>query len=152
MRFFFTLFILISLLSLAQNRNIDSLVLVVKSLKIDSNKINALNELFTEYRYSDETWATQYANQAIETASQSGFTKGYALALYNKGVFEGEHGNFDSSDVYLNRALSEYTKINDRTGIASCKMAFGFNFYDKADFKEALTIFLEAAKLKETIK
>lgn len=153
MRFSITLFILfLNLLFSAQQRNVDSLIRVTKSSKIDSNKIKALNELFSEYRYTDETLATQYARQAIENGSKSDFTKGYALALYNKGVFEGEHGNFDSSDVYLNKAIIEYKKIDDKAGLANCKMAFGFNFYDKADFKEALTIFLEAAKLKETIK
>lgn len=137
--------------SIIHAQTTDSLLNVFNSQTNDSNKVNALNALFMEHRYSDESLANQYINQAKNFAAKTDFTKGYAQALYNKGVFEGEHGNFDSSDFYLNLAIVQYKKINNLSGIASCKMAFGFNMYDKADFRRALEYFLESAKAKETI-
>ena len=143
---------LISAISVSQNiQKTDSLLKVYASATADSNKVNALNNLFAEYRYSDEILANKYVNQAIDFSSKTNLTKGYALALYNKGVFEGEHGNFDSSDKYIKKSLIQYQKINNQAGIAACKMAFGFNMYDKSNFTQALVYFIEAAKLKELI-
>lgn len=150
MKTFFYFLILLPF-SLIQAQTTDSLLKVFHSQTTDSNKVNALNALFMEYRYSDETLANQYINQAKDFASKTSFTKGYAQALYNKGVYEGEHGNFDSSDFYLNLSIIQYQKIANLAGIASCKMAFGFNMYDKANFTKALGYFLESAKTKESI-
>ncbi|MES2566929.1 MAG: sensor histidine kinase [Bacteroidota bacterium] len=145
------LIICLPFFTLSQTHKIDSLLKIYATSTVDSNKVNALNNLFTEYRYTDEKLATKYVNQAIDFSFKTKLTKGYALALYNKGVFDSEHGNFDSSDIYIKKSLIQYQKINSQSGIAACKMAFGFNMYDQSKFTQALDYFIEAAKLKEVI-
>jgi signal transduction histidine kinase len=113
--------------------------------------VKALAGLFAEYRYKNDSLADVYVIKGIEFASKTSYVKGYALALYYKGVFEGERGNFDSSSIYIRKALNEYKKINDLGGIAYCNMAFGFNEYDKANFSKALFYFLEATRSREKL-
>ncbi|MBC7695030.1 MAG: sensor histidine kinase [Burkholderiales bacterium] len=151
MKFLTCLIICVPLITLSQSHKTDSLLKVYASSTADSNKVNALNNLFAEYRYSDEILANKYANQAIDFSSKANLTKGYALALYNKGAFESEHGNFDSSDIYIKKSLIQYQKLNNQAGIATCKMAFGFNMYDKSNFTQALVYFIEASKINELI-
>ena len=137
-------------MAFAQNeQKIDSLLKVSNAPGPDSNKVNALTILFAEYRYANDSLANLYVNKGIEVAAKSGFTKGYALTLYNKGAFEGERGNFDSSDAYIRKALEQYKKINMLSGIAYCNMAFGFSQFDRANFSKALFYFLEASRFRE---
>ena len=152
MKLLFFIITIFPILLNAQSKKIDSLLKVYQLNTADSNKVKALNNLFTEYRYADEDLATKYVNLSIDFASKTKDIKGFAMALYNKGVFEGEHGNLDSSDFYISKSIIQYQKINNISGISNCKMAFGFNMYDKADFTEALSFFLGAVKLKENIK
>lgn len=145
-------FLLLRTASLAQDREIDSLVEIYKSGRPDSIRLQALNKLFEVYRYSDDSLAVKYAGLSIDLASASHNGAGLALALYNKAVLESEHGNFDSSDQYVTRALKTYNSIADKTGAAKCQMAFGFNRYDQGYFPEALARFIEAAKYMESAK
>lgn len=118
MKFLFYLITCLPLIALSQNHKIDSLLSVYASSISDSNKVNTLNSLYIEYRYSDESLAKKYVNQVIDFSLKANIIRGYALAIYNKGVFEGEYGNFDSSDVYIKKSLINYQKINNNTGIA----------------------------------
>jgi hypothetical protein len=67
----------------------------------------------------DEEKAISYVNQSIAFAAKTEYTLGYALALYNKGQFEGRHGNFDTSDCYIAKAIIKYKKINNLKGLAA---------------------------------
>ena len=142
--FFFSLWL--SVLLHSQNQKADSLLKVYQSTTADSNKVKALNELFAVYRATDEEMAVKYVNMAVSFGAKTNFTNGYAYALYNKGQFEGRHANFDTSDHYINLALIQYKKIDNKTGLAACNMAYGLNMYDKGNHKEALAFFLESLK------
>lgn len=131
------------------NRKADSLLKIVDSPGADSNKVKALNALFAEYRATDEEKAISYVNRSIAFAAKTDYTVGYALALYNKGQFEGRHGNFDTSDYYIAKSISEYQKINHTKGLAACYKAYGLNRFDKGDNKEALAYFLQSLSFFE---
>jgi two-component system NarL family sensor kinase len=135
----------------AQNEHkIDSLLKVYNSpAAADSNKVKALNSLFTEYRAVDEEKAISYVNQSIAFAAKTDYTLGYALALYNKGQFEGRHGNFDTSDYYISKAIVEYKKITNLKGLGACYKSYGLNMFDKGNNKEALAYFLESLSFFE---
>lgn len=131
------------------NRKADSLLKVFQSQAADSSKVKALNALFAEYRATDEGKAISYVNQAIAFASKTDYIPGYGLALYNKGQFEGRHGNFDTSDYYISKAIIEYTKINNTKGLGACYKAYGLNMFDKGNNKEALAYFLQSLSFFE---
>lgn len=133
-------------------KKVDSLLGVYHSRQADTTRLKALNKLFEEYRYTDDVRALEYVNLSILLAHASGNDKGQALTLYNKAVFESEHGNFDSSDHYIGRALKKYTALSDKPGAAKCRMAFGFNRYDRGDFPAALENFIAAAKEMEAVQ
>lgn len=141
---------LLSLASFSQDQpKIDSLLTIFNSSAADSNKVKALNGLFAEYRYTNDSIAETYLDRAVAFSSKTTYTKGYAQSLYNKGVHEVEKGNYDSSKVYITRSLAQYKKINDLGGTAYCNMAYGFSEFDQSNFTKALAYFLEAAKFRE---
>lgn len=146
--------LLLSLFLAGQNnRKTDSLVKIFDSpASADSTRVKALNALFAEYRATDEEKAIGYVNQAIAFAAKTDYTLGYGLALYNKGQFEGRHGNFDTSDYYIAKAIVEYTKINNLKGLGACYKAYGLNMYDKGNNKEALAYFLQSLSFFEKAK
>lgn len=148
-------FLLIGILDLqhfkAQN-NTDSLLNVYNSSKVDSSKLKALNTLFLSCQTTNDSLAAKYAGMAISFGAKSKDIRGYATALYQKGQYEGRHGNFDSSEYFLSKAKGQFALIKDKKGLASCNMGFGLNMYDQSKFKEALTYFLDALKLREQIK
>ncbi|MEO6303663.1 MAG: sensor histidine kinase [Bacteroidia bacterium] len=130
----------------------DSLLNVYNSSKADSSRLKALNTLFLSYQASNDSLAAKYSAMAISFGAASKDAKGYATALYQKGQYEGRHGHFDNSEIYLKQAIKQFTAINDNKGLASCNMGFGLNLYDQSKFKEALSYFLKALKLREQIK
>ncbi len=137
--------------TIAQNKP-DSLLRVYNSSMADSSKLKALNTLFLSYQATNDSLAAKYAAMAISFGSKCKDVKGYATALCQKGLYEGRHGNFDSSEFYLSSAIIQFTSIKDNKGLASCNLGFGLNMYDQSKFKEALTYFLNSLKLREQIK
>lgn len=132
-----------------QGQRADSLLNVYRSQTADSSKLKALNDLFAEYRSSNDSMAKAYLDLSVSFGANAGFPEGFAKALYNKGQYEGRHGNFDSSDHYISKALKLFGELGDKLGQASCNMAYGLNMYDKSKFTEALSFFLKALRLRE---
>jgi two-component system NarL family sensor kinase len=130
---------------------VDSLKKVITSHSGDSLGVKASNSLFGEYRYSDPAEAEKVSLQAISLGRKTGYTKGLALALYNRAVFEGEKGNFAKSDSMLKLSMEAYVKIGHRKGEANCFMAMGNNHYDKTEFVGALEYYIRSAKIREEV-
>ncbi|MEO8760363.1 MAG: sensor histidine kinase [Bacteroidia bacterium] len=145
------LFVLANLMGYSQNKAIDSLKNVLANAKEDSTKLKTLNGLFTAFRATDATLAKNYANEAVVQGEKTPNAKNNALALYNKAVFNGELGNFDSSDSLLEKSMQVYTQIKDVKGVAYCLMALGNNHYDKSEFVAALNFYLKSALLRDSI-
>ncbi len=131
-------------------REVDSLLKIYNSGTSDTNRLKALNRLFEINRYSDDEQAKKYLNLAIALAGQTKSAKQLALSFYNKGVYESEHGNFDSSDCYVTKAIQQYKLTGDQLGMSRCEMAYGFNKYDQGRFPQALESFIKAARFLET--
>ncbi len=79
-------FIGITQWAFAQNKAIDSVNNALKShSKDDTTKVNILNELSYQYRWTDFSYSQRYAEQALKLAGQLHFTKGIATADYRLG-------------------------------------------------------------------
>src|ERR1017187_718991 len=72
--------------SQSSNRQIDSLLSLLKKDKEDTNKVNHLNNLSHEYiNKSSYDTALQYANVSLQAARQLNFQKGIATSYSNIG-------------------------------------------------------------------
>jgi signal transduction histidine kinase len=136
----------------AQNkRAIDSLNTIVSSGRSDSTTVKAYNALFTEYRDADLDKANEISLKAIAEGEKTGYKKGLALAMYNRGVFEGEQGNYTAADSLIKLSMKVYISIGNKKGEASCLMALGNIRYDKTEYALALELYIRSAKLREQI-
>src|SRR5665213_1073478 len=78
------------LTSLAQNKNIDSLLTLIKTDKADTNKVIHSYKICTEFRNIGlYDTALHYGNTALQLAQQLNFKKGIASSYNNIGSVYG---------------------------------------------------------------
>ena len=70
----------------AQDEHVDSLIAIIETLKNDSTKVNALNELSYSIWDTKPDLSIMYAIEAMELAEEIEFKKGIAFALKNIGI------------------------------------------------------------------
>lgn len=99
-------------------QKIDSLLQVVSTTKVDSVKIRSLMKLEYCYRFSDYQKGLDFAEEALELAKKTKWTKGLALCYNNIGnsyLDRGKH--FQAIDYYLKSLdySKEFLKIRHIT-------------------------------------
>lgn len=114
------------LVNYAQNAKIDSLKTLLQKEKIDTSKVNLLNQIATEnIVIADYDTAAYFAKQAINIAdkisissNKLGWPKGLADANNILRSVYFNKANFDEALKYANNALLLYKEINDDNGVA----------------------------------
>jgi len=98
---------------------IDSLLLVLKNAKEDSNQVKVLNHLAAYYRIINElTNANEYAEKAVSIGRKINFKTGEAFALNLLGLIERAREKYDSATGYFQAALSINENIGNKYGVA----------------------------------
>ena len=150
-------------ISLAQQNKIDSLLLLLKTDKADTNKLNHLNKLTREYNgIGSYDSALFYAHSALKLSTvivngtkQSGVKqiaqKGKASAYNNIGVTYYNQGNFPEALNNQLVSLKIREEIGDQAGIASSYNNIGNVYYDQGNYPEALKNYFASLKLREAI-
>ena len=101
----------------AQNRLIDSVKSDFKSIKTDSAKANAYNELCFLYRYVNIDTAIFYGNAGYELSKKINYYRGQSRALGVLGLTYRESGDLTKALGLLYQALqiaSDYNFIGER--------------------------------------
>ena len=101
----------------AQNRLIDSVKSDFKSIKTDSAKANAYNELCFLYRYVNIDTAIFYGNAGYELSKKINYYRGQSRALDVLGLTYRESGDLTKALGLLYQALqiaSDYNFIGER--------------------------------------
>lgn len=136
----------------AQNRNIDSLLVLISKSKPDTNKVKHYNRLCKEYvligNYDE---ALLQANNALELAQQLSNTRGVAVAYTNFNNIYLNKSNYPLSMEYGLKALKIFEQINDRKAMASVYGNIGVIYFDQGDTEQALKNYLKALKIVEAL-
>jgi len=151
-----TLYILLIILSqlsfvYSQTRVIDSLKQVITTTRIDTLKVNALNDLSWELRNSDPTLARDYATQAFTLAENIGYEKGAAWALRNQGVMSYFLSDHDRALELYKEADVRMERIGDKAGAARIKNNIAILYDIRGEFENALNYYLEYLKSVEML-
>jgi len=128
----------------------DSLLKVLPSLS-GKAKVDALNELVWEYKYSNKDKALKHAMLSIDIASKLAYFQGIAEAQYNLGVTYYVSQSYDSSVSFLERSILNYQKVEDIIGIARSWNIIGLNYLSIGDNREALEFFKKALHQFEVV-
>ena len=137
---------------LSQNRMVDSLLGIVKTIKEDTTKVKMLDDIAWEsYVAGDYNNSLVYATQSKELAEKLNYSKGIANACNKMGNAYYNLGNHAMAvESYFN-ALRIQEKTRDRIGISNSYNNLG-NVYDSQEkFDEALKYQLKALALRKEI-
>ena len=136
----------------AQNKKIDSLLILLKKDKPDTSKINHLNDLVFEYLNSEfYDSALHYGTAALKLARQLDFKKGIARANNNIGNFFLMQADYPRALDYYLIALKMDEELNNKKGISSRLGNIGNIYFHQADYQKALNYYFKALKIAEEI-
>ena len=150
--YIFLLFFSIPFFSFTQNRETDSLLKLLPTENIDSNKVETLNELTWQLKNAgDYTLALHYAQQAKEISEKISYQSGLATAYDRMGLIYYKQGNYPSAIENHFASLKIRDAINDKRGIATTRHNIGNIYYSQEEYGKALEQYLLSLKIKEEL-
>lgn len=129
------------------DKQVDSLLNVLKVAKEDSGKVNTLNRLGSQLsRKKDKTESIQYHQQAVSLAQILSYKKGEGDALSYLGNIYNEQNLYEEALKSFHRAMSLYQEIHAQKDIAKTFGNIGTVKKNQGNFEEALENHLAALK------
>src|ERR1035437_38395 len=141
-----------------QNSKIDSLLILLKTDKEDTNKINHLNKLCSEYRKAGSYInGLNYGKEALALAQKQvpvtfGVKKSIAQANNLIGIIYFNQGNYPEALKSYLIALKIKEEVGDKKGIAASYNNIGNIYFSQNNYPDALKNFETALKIWEEIK
>jgi tetratricopeptide (TPR) repeat protein len=149
----YSTFYILHSFSFAQNKNIDSLLILIKTDKPDTSKVIHSNKLCSEYlNIGLYDTALYYGNAALVLANKLDFKKGISNTyncLGNMHLFQSDYSK--SIDYYL-KALKIDEELKDKKGMAMRLANIGTVYRKQSDYPKALDYNFKALKLQEELK
>ncbi|TAL59515.1 MAG: tetratricopeptide repeat protein [Bacteroidetes bacterium] len=136
-----------------QSIKIDSLLTIINIVKIDSEKVNLLNQLAKELELKgnfDES--INYSQEALKLSQSLDFKKGIAIAYNNLGNSNYSKGNLDVALDFHLKALNIRQEINDKKGIGDSYNNIGLIQYQLGNYDKALEYYYDDLKISEELK
>jgi tetratricopeptide (TPR) repeat protein len=133
-----------------QNRQIDSLLTLLKADNKDTNKVNHLNKL--SWRLSNignYDTALIVSNQSLILGRELSFKTGIANAYSNIGVIYNNQGKYPEALKNQFAALKIQEQINNKAGIANAYANIGNVYGSLGNYPEALKNQLAGLKIAE---
>lgn len=135
----------------AQQKNkIDSLLIVLKTPKLDTLTVYAYNELATEFVGADNEQAIFYARKGLKLSNTIKNKKMQAWSNHLQGLSFDYSGIADSAFYYYSKAVEIKRDLKDVNGEANSLLNIGVMFYyqkeyNKSEFyyKRALELFIK---------
>ena len=150
------LFILSTIISPESNSQyqlkIDSLTNVLKTLKEDTSKVNAQNELCRQvYQKGEYEQAIKYVTDALQLSKKINFKEGEAKSYLNIGNIFWLEGNFTDALSNYSNALKINNEIKNKKGIAAAYQGIGNVSRMQSNYSDALANYLSALMILEEI-
>ena len=129
----------ISLLSAAQNSEIDSLLKALHPVS-DTGRVDCLNELSYQYTIANRKDSAQYFAQAgYQLAKQQGYTHGMAEATFNQALIEQHfYNNFRKAETLGKTSLDFYKVSFNKKNQARLYVSLAFVSFAQSKYDEAL--------------
>ena len=143
--FFLTAFLLWNAGCFAQTLQRDSLMRILPGLR-DSARVDCLNNLSSSYSlfyrfqksYANKDSINRFSNPAYEEAVKLNYAHGIAESLLNKAAAEDVADHFPDVEVFSRRAISWYSKTQNKKGLAMVCEHLGYALYGQGLYTEAL--------------
>lgn len=157
---FIYLLLFTSVTLFAQNKTIDSLLLVLKKTNNDIDKVTTLNLLSDNYKVSDAKKMHLYGNQALVLAKKINFKIAEGNALLNIGnskIIEGDYKlaleNFQKAQELFEKEIPTPKTQNDiDLGLAKAYGSIGIVLSEQSNYSKSLQFYLKSVKIYEKLK
>ena len=124
----------------SEDKEMDSIRMLIENTHNDTAKINLLIELFDKSSWTDMKVSEQYAKQALELSLQINYVKGLAYSKYQMAIVFEDY-KFDFSESLALESLEHAKAINDSILIARIYTILG-NLKSNLNYHvDALTYF-----------
>ena len=136
----------------AQNKNIDSLLTLLKNDKPDTNKVIHSYKLCSEYmRIGEYDNALHFGNVALQLAQKLNFKKGVSKSYNSIGNVYYRQGNYPEALKNHFTSLKLKEAIGDKAGIADSYNNIGNVYYNQGNYPDALKNHFASLQLQEAI-
>lgn len=122
---------------------IDSLKQIISNVE-GVEKVDALNQLSWELKFSETVFALGYGNESVALSKSIDYPVGLAKAYYNLTVLYYIQQNYATSNQYANQAIQHYQELEDITGIAKSWNIMGLSELSLGNYEQALEYFESA--------
>ena len=146
--------------SVAQNKKIDSLLIVLKTDKEDTNKAIHLYKIGGQYlNVGEYDKGLEYCKQALTLAKKIGFKKGTAKSYNNMGVAYSSKGNypealkmhFASLQIKQEIKTEHPENVENNKDMAMSYNSIGIIYMDQGNLPEALKNIFSSLRIYEEL-
>lgn len=144
-----------------QNRQIDSLLALIRTDKADTNKVKHLNDLGWQMKNSNPDTSILFSLQALHLAEKLRASPEKATAKAGKisiatsyghlGVYNYLKTNYSEALTYYFKALKLFEELGYKNRIAPQLSNIGIVYNDQAIYPKALEYFFKALKMHEEL-
>ena len=159
--FYLIILVFSSVGTLSQNKTIDSLQKVLQTQKEDTAKVNNLNALSFQFRYSKPDTSNNLANAALSLATKLNYEMGIADSKVRLGMQSALSGKYDEGVKFGDEAIIIYKKLvsvaykKDKEKIlkkiGSAYNVIGHNRISQGNYPEGLKNSFLALKVREQL-
>jgi signal transduction histidine kinase len=134
----------ISFSQISEKQEIDSLSTALNHSRVDSLKVDILNELSTLYYYNDSKKSFFYSTKALGLSKKIKYQRGIANSYNNIGVYYWLRSDFPTAISYSYKSLYIFENLNDIRGICKANNGLGTIYVEFKNYKLALSCYNKA--------
>ena len=132
-------------------KNIDSLLVVLKSSKPDTSKVILYQTIAGHYNVTSLDSAKPFAEKGYRLAEKLNYDKGKWMNLNTLANYFERKTQYPEALAIYNQALDIIKRINSTKGFAVVLNNIGTIHIKKGEYQEALTLLFEALKAEEKL-
>ncbi len=138
--------------SSGQNKNIDSLLTLIKTDKADSSKVNHLTHLSDEFKNVKlYDTAVYFGNSALQLAKQLNFKNGIAYSYLRIGTaYHYKSNNNQTIENWL-QAIKVFEELKNKKQMSKIFCNLGLVYINQGSYPKALDSYLKALKINEEL-
>ena len=150
--FFLSLFVFtIGNYATAQQKEADSLQLLIQAASSDTQRINLQLKLVNIFRSSKPDEGEKIAAVALTKSRETKYKKGEGFALNALGTIQDSRGNYDSALILYQQSLAVFESADIEEGKAAALLSIGNYYYYQSDFIKGADYMLQSLRLYEKL-
>jgi class 3 adenylate cyclase len=148
---FFLFFLCQGMTQVLAGNAADSLKIVLRGAKEDSNKVNTLIALSRQYMGTEPADALKYSESALALAKKIRYPRGQANALKSIGIAHYMKSDYFEALDFWRQASTVYESIDDKVGVANMLSNSGAVYFNQGEDAKALEFYFKSLKVSEQI-